>query len=378
MNSANPLPRSGTEVAESTAFSEILYAQCWEDADILLEGLDVGPGDTCLSVASAGDNTLALLTRDPRHVIAVDVSPAQLACLELRVAAYRCLSHEELLEFMGSRASHRREELYRRCRPLLDSDATGEFWDQRAREIALYGLGGLGKFERYFRLFQKFVLPLIHSRSTAQELLASKPRAEREAFYDAHWDTWRWRQLIRLFCSQWVMSRLGRDPAFFTYARGEVSNQVLRRVREATTMLDPSQNPYLRWILTGCHGQVLPLSLRPEHFPRIRANLDRLEWHTCSVEDFAKRLRSQGRRVDKFNLSGIFEYMSEDNFQSALRLLTDVSTPGARLFYWNMMVRRTCPVELADRIRCLNDLAAELHHHDKAFFYSRISLEEVR
>ena len=76
-----------SEVATRADFSGIRYAQCWEDADILLEALDIQPGQTCFSVASGGDNTLAMLSRGPGRVIAVDLSPAQLACLELRVAA---------------------------------------------------------------------------------------------------------------------------------------------------------------------------------------------------------------------------------------------------------------------------------------------------
>ena len=77
------------DLAARMDFSDIRYGQVWEDADVLLDGLDVQPGGTYLSVASAGDNALALLVRNPAHVIAVDLSPAQLACLELRVAAFR-------------------------------------------------------------------------------------------------------------------------------------------------------------------------------------------------------------------------------------------------------------------------------------------------
>src|SRR5207248_9264703 len=115
----------GSEVASKADFTEIRYAQCWEDADILLEALDVRPGDICLSIASAGDNALALLTRQPHRVIALDLSPAQLACVELRVAAYRTLDHAELLELIGSTpATSRgsRTKLYLRCRPLLSKE----------------------------------------------------------------------------------------------------------------------------------------------------------------------------------------------------------------------------------------------------------------
>src|SRR5207302_1488891 len=85
--------RMGSEVAAKADFSGIRYAQCWEDADVLLEGLDIQPGDVCLSIASAGDNAFAMLSKGPSRVIALDLSPAQLACVEIRVAAFRELSH---------------------------------------------------------------------------------------------------------------------------------------------------------------------------------------------------------------------------------------------------------------------------------------------
>jgi S-adenosylmethionine-diacylglycerol 3-amino-3-carboxypropyl transferase len=99
---------STERVSQRADFSKIRYAQCWENADILLEGLDIQPGETCLAIASAGDNSLAMLTREPERVIALDLSPAQLACLELRVAAYRALEHSELLVLMGSRPGSNR------------------------------------------------------------------------------------------------------------------------------------------------------------------------------------------------------------------------------------------------------------------------------
>jgi S-adenosylmethionine-diacylglycerol 3-amino-3-carboxypropyl transferase len=110
-----------SEAAAHADFSEVRYAQVWEDADVLLEGLAVRPGDVCVSIASAGDNALALLTKDPARVIAIDLSPAQLCCLALRVAAYRTLTHGELLELVGSRPSTRRIDLFERCRPSLDA-----------------------------------------------------------------------------------------------------------------------------------------------------------------------------------------------------------------------------------------------------------------
>src|SRR4029434_2763681 len=74
---------SRSEAAIRADFSQIRYAQCWEDADVLLEALAIQPGEVCLSIGSAGDNTLALLAREPARVIAVDLNPSHLARLRL-------------------------------------------------------------------------------------------------------------------------------------------------------------------------------------------------------------------------------------------------------------------------------------------------------
>lgn len=362
-----------SEAAGHADFSEIRYAQCWEDADILLEGLAVQPGDTCVSIASAGDNSLAMLARGAGRVIALDLSPAQLFCLELRVAAYRELSHIELLELIGSTPSGRREALYHRCRPLLSSEARS-FWDVHASEVA-GGIGGAGKFERYFALFRERIMPLVHSRATIERLLAGGDESERERFYRETWDNWRWRLLFRLFFSRFVMGRLGRDPSFFRYVEGSVAERILARTRHALTRLDPAENPYLQWILTGRHLTALPYALRSENFDAIRNSLDRLEWHCLPLEDF---LEQEGERsIDRFNLSDIFEYMSEENYHLLLERIHRAGRAGGRLAYWNMLAPRRRPETMATILRPLDDLAKQLFLEDKAFFYSAFVVEEI-
>jgi S-adenosylmethionine-diacylglycerol 3-amino-3-carboxypropyl transferase len=365
-----------TEVATRADFSRIRYAQVWEDADVLLAALDVQPTDTVVSIASAGDNALALLGAGAARVVALDLNPAQLACLALRVAAYRELAHSELLELIGSRPSGQRAELYRRCRPLLTPPVQA-FWDANGAAIAR-GIGGAGKFEDYFKLFRTRVLPLVHGRAKVGMLLRGGTRAERETFYAQEWDTWRWRLLFRLFFSRVVMGRLGRDAAFFKYVEGSVADRILQRTRHALTVLNPAENPYLHWILTGTHGGALPWALRAENFEKIRTRLDRLEWHELTLEAFLDRESGGGAsRVDKFNLSDIFEYMSLENTAALLDRLADASRPGGRLAYWNMLAPRRRPESLAHRLRPREDLARPLFEQDKAYFYSAFIVEEV-
>lgn len=367
--------RITTEAATRADFSRIRYAQVWEDADVLVAALDIQSTDTVVSIASAGDNALALLGAGAARVVALDLNPAQLACLALRVAAYRELTHPELIELIGSRPSTRREALYRRCRPRL-APAVQTFWDAHPDSIA-GGIGGAGKFEHYFKLFRTRVLPLVHSRAKVEALLRGGPPAEREEFYTQRWNTWRWRLLFNVFFSRFMMGRLGRDPAFFKYVEGSVADRILRRTRHALTALDPADNPYLHWILTGTHGAALPWALRAENFDRIRARLDRLEWHELTLEAFLEREGPAGARIDKFNLSDIFEYMSPENTAALLARLAAASRPGGRLAYWNMLAPRRRPESLAAVLRPREDVAAPLFAQDKAFFYSALVVEEV-
>jgi S-adenosylmethionine-diacylglycerol 3-amino-3-carboxypropyl transferase len=366
-----------SEIERHTRFDHLRYAQCWEDADILLKALAVQPHHTCLSIASGGDNTLALLSRGPQRVIAVDLSPAQIACLELKVAAFRCLSHGEMLMLLGARSQETRSqgslrtlgslraELYQRCRKELSPPARA-FWDSHPKAIA-QGILHSGKFERYLALFRRWVLPLVHSSATWPPILKGLSPTEREAWYSEQWDTWQWRWLFRAFFSRFTLGHLGTDPEFLRYGDQSLADHLLARTRYALTTLDPAQNPYLQWIVLGCYDTVLPYALRPENFEAIRQNLDRLAWHTTSLEDFLSRNENP---IDRFNLSNVFEYMSESHFQTVLETLHQHADPGAKIAFWNRLSDRTCTIT-NPHWQPLTDLATRLHSQDQVFFYKR-------
>lgn len=359
-------------IADKARFDQIRYAQLWEDADVLLLGLGEARGATLVSICSAGDNALAMLTLDPERVVAVDLSSAQIACLRIRAAMYRGLSHAEFLELMGSRRSARRSELLDRVAQALNEEDQA-FWAARKSEIIAYGLGGIGKFERYFRIMRKGLLPFAQSRATIDAVFHARDRAARQAFIAERWNNWRWRLLLRFFFSNFVMGRLGRDPAFFDHVEGSLAAHVARRIDHAAIDLDPSQNPYLHWILTGTHGEALPLGWRPEHFETIGARLGRLDIRPGSLERFV----ATGERADGFNLSDIFEYMDAETFAAVYASILSAAKPDARLVYWNMMVSRRAPDAFAHNIHRLVEIEARGKAMDKAFFYSDFVVEQV-
>jgi S-adenosylmethionine-diacylglycerol 3-amino-3-carboxypropyl transferase len=366
-----------SEIQHKTDFSRIRYAMCWEDADILIEAL-TPTGRRCLGIGSAGDNCFSLLAAGASHVTAVEMNPAQIACIKLRSAAYQTLDHTSFKKLLGCEPSStpERKSIYQSCLPLLNPETT-RFWNDHPNQWQ-HGIATIGKFENYFQLFRTRVLPLAHNKKRIDLLLQPRNRTQRESFYQSTWNNLRWRCIFQIFFSRFVMGRLGRDPAFFTYVQGSVADRILQRTRHALVELDPSQNPYLHMILRGSFGETLPHAWREEHFQKIKSALldNRLTIIHAPIEAVLNDNTSQP--FEAYNLSDIFEYMSPDNTEKILRQITTRSNPAARLAYWNMLAPRSRPDSLSQTIHPLHDLSSQLFAADKAFFYSRFIVEEIQ
>jgi S-adenosylmethionine-diacylglycerol 3-amino-3-carboxypropyl transferase len=361
-----------SEIQHRADFSVIRYAQCWEDSRLLVGGMQPA-GRDCLSIGSAGENSFALLAAGAASVTAVEMNAAQIACIELRKASYLHLDHDSLLRLIGSRPCEDRQAIYRKIRDSLPEEVRA-FWDARPEAVDA-GVGSAGKFERYFATFRSRVLPLAHGRKRVAALLEKRDPEARLQFYQKEWDNLRWRWIFQIFFSRTVMGLLGRDPEFFKYVEGSVADRILSRTRHALAVLDPSENPYLHWILTGTHGAALPEALEERNFPLIREAIaaGRFRIASGSIEGLLES--EPDRRYGAFNLSDIFEYMSEENTAALLGKIADASVPGARLAYWNMLAPRSRPASLAHRLRPIP--ADDLFEMDRAFFYSRFVVEEV-
>ena len=363
----------GQGIEKRAKFDIIRYSNCWEDADILLQALALKEGDICLSIASSGDNTFSLLKHNPSLVLAVDISVAQLACVELRKVAFLNLSYEDTLKFLGIYEGLDRITTYKKIRNNL-SEFAQEFWDAN-QELIIRGIIHVGKFEKFFQLFRNRILPLIHGKRKVFELLKEKDESTRVDFYDKEWNTWRWRILFKVFFSRTVLGRLGRDPEFFKYVEGDVANRIMERTKYALTVLPTDKNPYLEYILTGNFQNMLPFYLRKSNFEIIRKNLDKLVIFEGNIDEALQAHSTL--RFNKFNLSDIFEYMSHEEYVDELNRIVSSSQKGGRLVYWNMLADRRAPENFGSRLKFLGTLAQKLFLQDKAFFYKTLIIEEI-
>lgn len=357
------------ELKDRVHFDIIRYANCWEDADLLVEALQIRAHDRVLSIASAGDNSFALLSREPQLVVAVDVNPVQLYLCELKKAAFTLSDHTAFLEFLGFDHSTARLETYRSLRSGL-TPAARQWWDAHT-DIIQAGVIVAGKFEKYFGYFRSFVLPLIHSKRKIEELFRHKSSEEQERCYREQWNTWRWRFLFRIFFSRYVMGNYGRDPEFMQEVQVAVSDYIFSRAEQHLIREVAQDNAYLHHILTGTFAPRLPYYARSEQFPVIQRNLEKLVLFEGYAEDAIPRFG----KFSAFNLSDIFEYLPAPTTRNIGNTLAEGAIQGARFAYWNLMVPRRLSQllpELYDWNEALTQYAGE---QDRCFFYHQFILD---
>ena len=371
-----------TEVKENKVdFSLIRYSQCWEDTEILLESLDINEKDVCFGILSAGDNVFSMLAKNPEKVVALDISFLQIALAKLKKEVFNSLSYEEMLEFMGVIKSDKRVEIYDKIRENLDKEVK-KYWDFN-KEAIKNGIIHIGKFEKFFKIFREKILPFVHNKKRIEKLLEKKSRQERIEYYDRHWNNFRWKLMFKLFFSKYIVGKLGRDKEFFRYAEKNISEEMKERSRYALCELDSYENPYIYYIMTGNYRlDCLPYFLREENFENIKKNLHKLEIVQNSVEEY---LDGIDFKINKFNLSDIFEYMSLENYKKLMKKIYDNADNNAILAYWNLIVERNSSklesVEEKENIKNnfqrLEGFDKRLHEKDKTFFYTDFVVEKV-
>lgn len=354
----------------------IHYAQCWEDPKTLTQALEITPEDDVVSIASGGDNSFALLLSNPRSLTAVDMNPAQIYLVELKMRAIQKLDYDDFVGFVGARPCRNRLQLYFYLRPRLSQEAR-EYWDGQTENL-LSGIIHCGKFEQYFSLFRRIVLPLIHSQKTVQRLLSASSLDQQRTFYEKVWNSRRWRWLFRLFFGKFLLGHLGRRPSYFQYVTLEnVAEELFGRTQHGLTDVPIKDNFFIEYILTGQYRnlEMAHPYLRKSNFHFLQKHLGQM-WLFCgSLEEFLKGLEPGS--VSKFYLSDIFEYMSDQAFEQIVREILRVCRDDAKLVFWTLLVHRDVPPTLMDRINPNRSASEELFSTRRTFFYGSFGVWRV-
>lgn len=325
-------------------FRGLVYTQIWEDPEIDLEALQLGPDCHVVAIASGGCNVLSYLTADPGRITALDLSLAHVALNRLKlVAAIRLPSWEAFYRFFGAADTAANLGAYDRLiAPHLDSQSRA-YWEGRSvqqwgrRRISIfarnaYRHGVLGRF-----IGIAHVAARIYGVDL-RKLLSAQTLQEQRRFFETvlaplfDRPTVRWATANRL-----SLYGLGIPPAQYeALAGGRDMGAVLReRVERLACGFSLADN-YFAWQAFGrayaddASGP-LPPYLRQADFDAVRCRVDRVEVMNKSVTEYLASCPPASR--DRYVLLDAQDWMTDQQLNALWTEITRTARAGARVIF---------------------------------------------
>ncbi|MBL6616720.1 MAG: DUF3419 family protein [Reyranella sp.] len=370
-------------------FRGLVYTQIWEDPEIDLEALALGPDCHVVAIASGGCNVLSYLTADPARITALDLSLAHVALNRLKLtAAGRLPSWEAFYRFFGAADDPDNIAAYDRLiAPYLDQQSRA-YWEGRSlhqagrRRISIfarnaYRHGVLGRF-----IGVSHVAARLYGVDLRQ-LLSAQSLDEQRHFFET--------MLAPLFdkpAVRWATANrlslygLGIPPAQYQALAGDSDmRHVLRSRVERLACGFSLDDNYFAWQAFGRSyaegaGGPLPPYLRREHFDDVRSRAHRVEVMNRSITEYLADCPAGSR--DRYVLLDAQDWMTDAQLGALWTEITRTARPGARVIFRtaaepSLLPGRLDP-ELLARWRYEEALSRDLTQRDRSAIYGGFHL----
>lgn len=324
-------------------FEGLVYPQIWEDPVADMEALGMRSGDSIVCIASGGCNAMSYLSAGPRSITAVDLSPAHVALLKLKVAAAFTLpDHASFYDFFGRANRPGNTALYDRLiAPALDPDAR-RYWEARPfgyRRIdrftrGFYRYGVLGRFIGAVHLVARL------GGVDFRPLLAARTIEEQEAFFETRVAPLFDRPIIRFLARRRAsLFGLGIPPAQYEKLAAEAGGDVIPILRERTRKLIcgfPISENYFAWQAfhrgyAETEPRAVPPYLASENFEELRNAASRVRAQNRPLTDLLAEERDGSR--DCFVLLDAQDWMTDAQLNALWNQITRTASPGARVLF---------------------------------------------
>ncbi len=343
---SNPLAsrRGVLERLFTLAFSGLVYPQIWEDPDVDMAALGLGPGKRMVTIASGGCNVMSYLTASPESITAVDLNPAHVALLKLKVAAVKNLpNHEAFFRFFGHADERENTARYDRFLKERLDDQARAYWEGRqplrgrrinlfARNVYKFGLLGrfIGTVHLLARAYGKNPRRMLSAKSLEEQRLVFEETLA--PVFDSRLIRWMCRMPVSLY-------GLGIPPAQFACLNSSSGGDMaglLRRRLERLACDFPLEDNYFAWQAFG-RGydreirRAVPPYLARDNYATVRENADRVTPLHASMTEY---LAGEGAEtLDAYVLLDAQDWMSAAQMTDLWRQITRTARPGARVIF---------------------------------------------
>ncbi|HMR64123.1 MAG TPA: BtaA family protein [Anaerolineae bacterium] len=366
----------------------LIYNACWEDPRIDRQLLQLDGASKVVMITSAGCNALDYLLDSPAEIHTVDVNPRQNALLQLKLSLIRRGDFDDLFTMFGRGAHPSFEPLYAELRPDLP-DYARDFWDDKIYYFAhtnlrksFYYCGAAGEVAWLLRHYLRHASKKVRHR--LHDLLEAETLEEQRLIYaglePSLWNAFaRWLIKHPVFMAMVGVPRPQIQLIKTLYPNGLVG-YVRDKMRRVFTEMPLSDNYFWRVYLTGAYTEACcPNYLKPEHFTRLQANLDRVQAYTCSLAAF---LTDRPELYSHYLLLDHQDWLAWHNptaLEAEWQLILANSRPGTKILMRSAGPNVDfLPDAVKEALRFRPDLTVPLHHTDRVGTYGSLHLAEVR
>lgn len=201
--------------------NDYIYAFTWEDPREDDKILNFKSSDTVLAITSAGDNVLsyAQLPNAPRRIHCVDLNPCQGHLMELKLAAFKSLTKEEVWQLFGvGKIENFNDLLINKMSPHMSSNAL-QYWYAKGPQTfdvkgrGLYDTG----FSKWALRMASYLFYLTGVKDDVDELCSAKTMKQQKQIWDA--------KIKPTLLNPIVSKLLVGNPLFLWKALGVPANQ---------------------------------------------------------------------------------------------------------------------------------------------------------
>lgn len=378
------------ERAFSLAFSTLVYPQIWEDPEVDLEALALTPQSRIITIGSGGCNVLSYLTAAPEHITAVDINPAHIALIRLKLEAARHLpDYESFYRFFGEANAEANIGAFKtHILPHLDP-ATATYWQarhglRRRRRIRgftnnFYRSGLLGSF-----IGASHLVARLHGFNP-RSLLEARDIGEQRSIFE--------RKMSPLFdkrAVRWLVNRpsslygLGIPPAQYKALAGDAEGgmaEVLRQRLKRLACGFPLADNYFAWQAFGRRyaprgSGTVPPYLQPGNFETVRANAHRAEALHESFTDHLAALPPAS--LDRYVLLDAQDWMNDATLTHLWQEITRTARPGSRVIFRTAaeptLLPGRVPEDILSRWTYADETSRELTERDRSAIYGGFHL----
>jgi S-adenosylmethionine:diacylglycerol 3-amino-3-carboxypropyl transferase len=243
------------------------------------------------------------------------------------------------------------------------------FWE-RHPQVFDQGPIHAARYERYLARFSWIGLRIL-GKKRFMGLFEGLSVEEQREYFDAHLASGLLRGVFKVAFHPRVYRKRGIERQGLVHSgTRDIAEFFFRRFRDFCTSTPAKDNYFLQITFFGhvLSADILPGFLKPDNHRRLRDAGERLVFHQEPITEFIRR--APKGRYNGFALSNVGDWMSKEDFQSLLEVITSRAGSGSRILLRFIHFDHPIPVALRDILEVSGDVKRTLEETDRFPFYS--------